>query len=533
MKNSLFRRLLSTLFKISDRFEKLLRHPFRQPAKKESFFQKLIGWVTKSLGLLLGLFVLALSFPFTLFSVFSKQQRREFFRGLPALLMFVFITLTVSRSIFQGSAVAEKYRNKAATALTDENYELAKTYLDRIVRGKHFTDNDKFNWAISMLQTGEADRGLAIIDQLAPDSEPGFNLAHRFKALQLSQLEDRVQQADISKLKFHLEQAKGASGLDKAWSVYYLAINQKQEAANHLREAVNDDPQLWVSVAELYRQMEQPSRYQQTLKESKSKLKAFLLQTPEDNSLRIALANIENRLKNYSAAESLLVAGIRINDDSNMRLALASFYVNQHDLAKNSNADLDVRIQHIQAALKFDQNHVPAYDRLISNYLEVESPERQQEIKGQLTALITDGKSPALSHFALSNVYWIEDDHEQAQWHMEQAYRHDSSFGIVANNLAWLLCHRDPPELERALDLIDVVVQQSPDDSRFRDTLGTILMKQEKYNLAAVELEKCLSNSGNKEEIHKKLAIIYDKLGRQKLARLHQQAMTRYGQKTR
>lgn len=534
MKKSLLSRLLSVLFSVSDHFEKLVRRPFRDSGKPKSFFQRLIRTATKSCGFITGMLVLILTFPYMLLSAFTRQQRLELFRGLPALILFAIILLTASRTTFQGSAIAEKYRNKATAALASENFQSAKTYLDRIVRGDYVTEHDKFNWAISLLQSGESERGLAIIDQLAPDSEAGFVLAHRFKALQISQLEDRLEPSDIPRLKFHLEQASSSSGLDKAWSVYYLAIDQKQKAINHLNQAAKDDPQLFVSVAELYRQMGQPDRYQLFLAESKDKLEPLLHQTPESNRLRIALANIENRLKNYSAAESLLVAGARINNDANLRLALASFYINQHDLAKVASSEFDVRIKHIQSALKYDANHVPAYDRLISNYMEVKSSELQQEIKNQLTELITEGHSPALSHFALSNVYWIEQDQEQAEWHMEQAFRHDSNFGIVANNLAWLLAHRNPPELKRAQELITVVVQQSPADPRFRDTLGTILMKAENYDEAAVELEKCLLTIENKEEIHKKLAIIYDKLGRQKLARMHHQAMTRYGrEKTR
>ena len=526
----LFHQLLLFFSNISDVFEVLIRLPFRgtdTETENQSWLKSLLMLPVKLISIPIGLIGLILLFPIRVFTVFSKEQRREVLWGLPAILVLLFIIAAVSRSLIQSRGITEKYRNRATIALQQNDYELAKTYFGRILASDFATNNDKFNWAISLMNTDEAKRGLSIMDQLAPDSEQRFQLAHRFKALRLAAKESAIEKNEVPLLRFHLQAAGEASGLNKAWYVYYLAIDETQKAIDHLELAADEEPQLLVPVAEFLRQMGSVEKYQRTLRNAKRKLEPLVQQQPESIELRLSLANIENRLENFQEAESLLVKGLKIKDDPDLRFALANFYVNQHDIAVKNNESLEIKLKHIQSALKYDSNHVPAYDRLVFNYRNFDTPNDLAEIREQLEQTIASGKSPALSHFSLSNILWVDGDKEQSQWHMEQAYSHDKGFAVVANNLAWILAHNAPPDLDRAFELIDSVVEQAPEDVRFRDTLATILMKQEKFDKAAVEFEKCLSDVEDKREIHKKLAVIYDKLGRSSLSRIHQEAVSR------
>jgi Tfp pilus assembly protein PilF len=56
---------------------------------------------------------------------------------------------------------------------------------------------------------------------------------------------------------------------------------------------------------------------------------------------------------------------------------------------------------------------------------------------------------------------------------------------------------------------------------KFRDTLGLVLMKQEKYEEAITEFEKVLPAAGSKKPVHRNLAICYQKLGRLEMAKSH------------
>ncbi len=127
-----------------------------------------------------------------------------------------------------------------------------------------------------------------------------------------------------------------------------------------------------------------------------------------------------------------------------------------------------------------------------------------------------------MSHFALSNVLWMEGQKDEAEWHLEQAYRLDQNFVVVINNLAWILSHKDEPDLERALELSASAIELSPEDPRFQDTYATIQMMRENYDDAVSHFQMALPRTQISAEIHSKLANCYQKMGKQNLAELHQ-----------
>ena len=68
------------------------------------------------------------------------------------------------------------------------------------------------------------------------------------------------------------------------------------------------------------------------------------------------------------------------------------------------------------------------------------------------------------------------------------------------------------PDLERALELALQAVQQSPNDGRYHDTLGTVYLKQEKYKDAAAEFQLALVGVEDPIAVRKKLVTVYTKL---------------------
>jgi tetratricopeptide (TPR) repeat protein len=126
-----------------------------------------------------------------------------------------------------------------------------------------------------------------------------------------------------------------------------------------------------------------------------------------------------------------------------------------------------------------------------------------------------------MAHFALSNLFGAEGDDAKAEWHLEQAHRLDNEFVAVINNLAWLLAHKREPDLDRALELAEIAVSRVPGNAEFLDTLGSVLLLQNRHEQAIAIFEKALRNSRSKNEIHVKLAACYRAIGRTDLANLH------------
>ena len=120
--------------------------------------------------------------------------------------------------------------------------------------------------------------------------------------------------------------------------------------------------------------------------------------------------------------------------------------------------------------------------------------------------IVTGDRPTALAHFALSNILWIIDERDQAKFHLEQAYLLNNDFVIIINNLAWILALEESPDLERALELAATAVSRVPENPRFRDTLGTVLVKLGRHKEAISELQLALSGVPDTAPVHQKLA---------------------------
>ena len=89
--------------------------------------------------------------------------------------------------------------------------------------------------------------------------------------------------------------------------------------------------------------------------------------------------------------------------------------------------------------------------------------------------------------------------------------------------MAWILAQGESPDLERALELAETAVNRVPDSPRFRDTLGTVLVKLGRHRDAISELQLALSGVPDKNTVHRKLSICYKSIGMNDLAEMHLQ----------
>ena len=466
----------------------------------------------------------ALSLPFTS-GANDDPRLKNFLLGLPAILFCAVTVFFLVRSHFISSQIAETYRENATRANRDQEFDQAITYYRRVLRDPgSATPYDHFNFAISLIGTGEHGKGVGIINQLAPEDKKGLGVAHRFKALELVRASQQGQR-DINfaeRLKFHLSHSEDTTSneINEAWAVYYFAVSKPESAAEHLQLAVQTNPSHYLTLAGIYRQLSKDEEADQALEMGSQALRKSVAQNPLDNEKRIQLAKILMSQRRFDEAESVLEAGFQLKPDRVISRILADFFVAMFD--QRSDLDFARRFDLIHKSLSYDVNHVPAYDRIIKYCVESDSDESKAEVRKYLIQSLAKGNAPALSHFALGNLMWMDGNSEKAQWHIEQAFEINNNLTNVANNLAWVLAHSDRPDLDRALEIATKVVKQSPEDHRFRDTLATILLLRKNYKQAASEFEKILMASSDKSPIHEKLALIYRELGKPEIAAQHE-----------
>jgi predicted Zn-dependent protease len=116
---------------------------------------------------------------------------------------------------------------------------------------------------------------------------------------------------------------------------------------------------------------------------------------------------------------------------------------------------------------------------------------------------------------------WEQGKHEEGLLHLEQAYQLAPHMGVVANNLAWVLANAQPPDLPRALTLMNTVLERWPNEPLYRDTRGEVLVKMGRWKEALTDLQAALPAYPNHPALHLRLAETYEHLGIPEMAAEH------------
>ncbi|MDA7918577.1 hypothetical protein N9B20_02830 [Mariniblastus sp.] len=352
----------------------------------------------------------------------------------------------------------------------------------------------------------------------------GFGPAHKLVAISIArQIEIAKDKALLSKLRHHLVASRDLSPeIEQVWAAYYIATEQRDKAITSLDRAAEKRPAFYITISNLYKQGGQNAESVNALKKAETAFRKTFKKDELEHQNRIAFANVLALLEKYDEAEGLLQQGIRVKPDELIKRSLSDFYAMRYDLARRTQLDPQTQMDFLTKAIEVDPNYSAVYSRMIQLFAEArESPEQGKKIRNLFEQIVTGNNPTALAHFALSNILWIEVERDLAEFHLEQAYLINNNFVVIINNLAWILAHSETPDLERALELAETAVRRAPENPRFRDTLGTVLLKSDEHKKAISELQLALKGVPNKNEVHQKLAICYKSLGMNDLALLH------------
>lgn len=489
---------------------------------------------SKLFGRIVILLVLILLFPFRLlFAVLSvlagffDGRKTEALFILPSFLMIGLFSYVILYQLTRTDRIQLRYQFYAVEAMKDDDFARAKTFFERLKLMKEFEPEEQYQWAVILNQTGESDRAEQIINSLAPENSVGFPPAHTLKALSLARVINTEKgRKELSSLRWHLQNADGESEeLTQAWINYYLAVEEWNLAAEKLEIAAQNNPLLYETLYRLYLAQGKKAESEFALKKADKAFQEYLKENPINAKARIGWAWVATSMKDFAKAEGILLQGKRINNDPSINRALSDFYILQQFRARQNGADLSQQLQFLNQAQKAD----PSYAKVYSSMMEIfvrggRDEESRAKIRQRLQQIVASEQASPMAHFALSNIIFQDGDQEKAIFHLEQAYEMDNSLISVMNNLAWMLAHSEPPDLDRALELSTAAVKRVPKDARCRDTLGTVLMKLGRNKEAIPHLEIALSGAANKRAVHQKLSVTYKSLGMDELSQIHEKA---------
>ena len=452
--------------------------------------------------------------PIRFFRGLANSGVREILFIIPALAMVGLLGYVGVQVFGRGEAISNRYVNEAQQAIDAGDFQLAKTHFRRLMQDEELTQPQKLRWWQVLMECGEREQGEAVLDELAPDDGVGFPQAHRVKALQIVHYRrHKDAPLPLKRLEHHLRHSRDTSPeVQQAWAVYHQANDNPDKVIQALEVAAQKNPAVYIAIADYQGEIKRFEDRDKTLQNAEQVYSRLLEEEPTNSRARWSLANSIAKQGRFDEAQEVLVKGMKVNADSLMRLANAEFFTIRHDLEKAKQNRVGKRINYLFRALSAQPNHLPIYERLIKIADERGlGDESFVRVRRELNRLIAEEPNP-MAHFALSNILWQREEFEEATTHLELAYKIQPKFTIVLNNLAWVLAHQDPPALDRALELASQAVQQSPNDGRYHDTLGTIYLKQEKYKDAAAEFQLALVGVEDPIAVRKKLVTVYTKL---------------------
>ncbi len=508
-------------------------------------FTEVIDWVIQSLSrnsqrpLWLTILMLPVLVPYwlgwSLYTVLAypislarlePERRINLYWGIPSLIMMVLSIVAGTYTMSSSQNIDSLYLNAMKRAYSAQDYKLASILGGRLVTRKMAADQETLlNYALALIQSGEVSRGNAILADLAPNDVPGYSPAHRVRARYFAeQLQKGSSDAILEQLRWHLENSGDDTnvGIERLWTAYFVKVGQPEEALPHMEQAAKLEPRLLITLANLYRMTNNKSGEIRTLRIAESQFIKKLKSDPLAREDRLQLVMAQTKLDKPEAAEETMMMGVQLHNDAKIRRSAAEFYVLLHStLAESNPKNIVTQFALLEKSLALDPYCPEIYEKLILLYQRVKETEEAKKIQTTLEEMLVEGQSPALVHFTLSSIYQIQGDSNRSEKHLFQSYRLDGKFPLVTNNLAWMLAHRENPDLAGAYELAVNAVQAMPKDPRFRDTLATILMFQGKSYDALAEFEAIIDKVSDKKSIHRKLAELYRKIDDPRMAEKH------------
>ena len=418
---------------------------------------------------------------------------------------------------------AARYAEEAHRQFEAKNYVSACVCLERLAQLQPDRPEVAYGLAMALDAVGESGRVASILRSLAPSDRRGFAPAHLWQAkLELRGLKSSPHElASAEKHLLLVTQAEPENHEANAvLGELYHRTGRWPQAEPYLRKAARYRPELLVLLAKMAGSRGSRPEVRGHAEAARTIFRKRAEARPLDREARGYWAAAALLLEDYSGAVEILRQGLALGDDPFYHQALARVYATQSDaLARDSRASLGDRLTLLENGLKHDPADPNLLDRLVA-VIRTNSVEAERGLV-TLQTLLTRGQATEIVHFALGLAAWERDEPGQARLHLEQAARLAPQMPIVANNLAWVLAHSEPPDLSRGLKLIDQAIERWPDQPQCRGTRGSILARMQRWQEALPDLEAGLRARPDDNDLHRELATTYENLGEPDMAAAH------------
>ncbi len=236
---------------------------------------------------------------------------------------------------------------------------------------------------------------------------------------------------------------------------------------------------------------------------------------------RVALADATMFLEEYQQSAQILQQGSKLSDDAAHFVSGSRASMRRGPQSMDHGAERIRRYQLLSTALLLNPNDQVLFGPMISL---LQGENRRRTGAGVSAGQHRSGpggrgQPPAAGDGRPGD----RRRPEQAGYHLERAFEESPQTPTIINNLAWYLAlsSEDKSQADRALALINPLVERFPQELRFLDTRGHVLLKLGRYREAVRDLERALATHASQAATHEALAEAYRQLGQTELADRH------------
>jgi tetratricopeptide (TPR) repeat protein len=451
---------------------------------------------------------------------------RHVLAGLPGLVaMGGVVVLAGSVATSDQGQLRERYFHDAVRQFHTGRYDAARLGFEWIVErdGPGGDPEVRFDLAVCLTALGEDARAAVLIEPLAPNDQPGYAPAHVWKACRLWGNRARTP-ADVAAGEQHLlmahRLAAGSIEVNAVLGQFYLAGGKLDRAIPYLEKAAHDRPELLLSLARACQGRNDRAGARRWAREARRVFQAKAEASVDDLESRLRWADAEQILEEFTAAVTVLQREIVLKRDARFPRALAQVFLAWSDTqGRTAPADLAGRLALLERGLEQD----PANVDLLVRFSTVirGGGAGADRARSALQTVLARGAATGPVRFALGLDAWKQGRAAEARLHWEEACRLSPQMPAVVNNLAWILATGPDPDLARALETINPVIERWPADLRFRDTRGQILARMQRWKEALPDLELALRVYPDSPELHRALAETYEHLDAPGMAAEH------------
>lgn len=447
--------------------------------------------------------------------------------GLPALFVVgtsLTLYLAARAGSYDQSKLFSRYKEAAERAIKEERFEDAKLHLERLIQSPSVGHETLFEYAKVAQKVEDFPKMAAALRLLSPDHEAVYPPAHLWQAMQiLSQQEFSADDLELARthLLHTIARRPDDVNANRLLGEICFAKGEYAASVSYLRRILRENPGHNLMTAKAFVELGNSDMAVQHANEGLAYFTEQCSKHPRDITPRLQAAECHLVLGQFKEATDILIPGIVDGDSPELSRALAQTFALWSDaVGASENPDLVLQFELLASGVKADPNEPLLFERILKVLMSGDAT--AQSAREFLLENVATGRATGLSHLLLGAYSHVSGELEAAQKHLQLAFDSMAQADIAANNLAWLLWQSSNEEnRQRALALIDPVVSRNPDEVRYLDTRGHVLMSLGKYQAAIVDLERFITAFPQNSATHGTLAKCYDEIGLPDVAEAH------------